>query len=966
MKQSIYKQLLMLAILLFAGVGNAFAGTEDITVTWDYDDEVKVYFQEVADGSLIGDKIYAASGTKFGLTNNKDYRMYVELTDEYALVSIGDEVEGNINNRIGEYDENGYITFGNYVQEHSIELTIKKLTIVTVNYNPKHVWFYTWGDGETKMLSDENGVRKYAIEPNQNQYFGVGFMSQARLAYYLSSIKVGEVEKIQDPEAKPHDNNFYFEVGEDAETITIETTADGAVKTLVIDENEFLYWEDGNPNQLSKGYVNLLDRGESGNDRLESTSTNYSIDVLKGHYVRMRVDASTGWRVTKVIIDGSEAEADGNGYYSLLMDQDHSLNVEFEEATTYSITVTNNDNCIGFIDDQGRYDTHCPGADPIVFNEGTTVTMNFNATMEHLNESYIDGETGEEVVVPPYLNKVTTFKVDDATVTNPTIENGNYQYVFDNLSADHSVEIEYTKVETNTVTVNYPDDLLDGVTISGSWIHNDDWNQGIHLFEKEAELSLVIPKRYYYEWNEIYEVSSVTIAKAGADPVVLDAQFNEQSGENTYTIAATAFDASYNNSTLTITYEKCPTIIVNMNASINDVWYDSDNTVPFTKNTDVTVVLYPEEGYKITSIKYTVEGSDDEIDIDRDENGRIIFENLAESINVKVETEWVGRKYIDIQFDATSPKGKTYFKTATDKWEGTGGEFTYGSDVTVYIEPTPGYEVKNIYLHIDEAWEWNGELGEDVKVVDEFDDYVQAQYDATTDSYYYVISNIRSWTQLTICTQKKAYPEGLEYVSYTLADLGDGTGEGTFCSEYDLDFKDVEGITAYIASGFNPDGNIVLTKVWDVPRGTGVMIRGISGTYQIPVTISNYYFKNLLVGITKDLDPLPITERIYGVEHTNFTLKQVGNEPRALFYKSTGQKLKGHKAYLQLPTYMVPEDVSGTRGIGYEFDDDATAIKDLMIYEDTESGDYYNLQGQKVQNPGKGIYIKNGKKVIIR
>jgi hypothetical protein len=31
-----------------------------------------------------------------------------------------------------------------------------------------------------------------------------------------------------------------------------------------------------------------------------------------------------------------------------------------------------------------------------------------------------------------------------------------------------------------------------------------------------------------------------------------------------------------------------------------------------------------------------------------------------------------------------------------------------------------------------------------------------------------------------------------------------------------------------------------------------------------------------------------------------------------------------------------------------------------------ESKIYYNLQGQRVENPSKGIYILNGKKVLIK
>lgn len=44
----------------------------------------------------------------------------------------------------------------------------------------------------------------------------------------------------------------------------------------------------------------------------------------------------------------------------------------------------------------------------------------------------------------------------------------------------------------------------------------------------------------------------------------------------------------------------------------------------------------------------------------------------------------------------------------------------------------------------------------------------------------------------------------------------------------------------------------------------------------------------------------------------------------------------------------------------------ATMIIPASMVEAEEDGDYYTLQGVKVENPTKGIYIKNGKKVIIK
>ena len=44
----------------------------------------------------------------------------------------------------------------------------------------------------------------------------------------------------------------------------------------------------------------------------------------------------------------------------------------------------------------------------------------------------------------------------------------------------------------------------------------------------------------------------------------------------------------------------------------------------------------------------------------------------------------------------------------------------------------------------------------------------------------------------------------------------------------------------------------------------------------------------------------------------------------------------------------------------------AAGISTLRITPDYQSGVYYNLQGQRVENPVKGIYIKNGKKMIYK
>ena len=73
-------------------------------------------------------------------------------------------------------------------------------------------------------------------------------------------------------------------------------------------------------------------------------------------------------------------------------------------------------------------------------------------------------------------------------------------------------------------------------------------------------------------------------------------------------------------------------------------------------------------------------------------------------------------------------------------------------------------------------------------------------------------------------------------------------------------------------------------------------------------------------------------------------------------------KYKKHRAYLKL------ENVPSGAKVIFHFDDDATTgIEDITIDGENKGNDtFYNLNGQRVSNPQRGIYIHNGKKVIIK
>ena len=183
-------------------------------------------------------------------------------------------------------------------------------------------------------------------------------------------------------------------------------------------------------------------------------------------------------------------------------------------------------------------------------------------------------------------------------------------------------------------------------------------------------------------------------------------------------------------------------------------------------------------------------------------------------------------------------------------------------------------------------------------------------------------------------------------------------GKTTWCSKYDLDFTNVAGIKAYTATGYNDvTKTIWLTRVMEVPAGTGILVKGDAGTYKIPHVSVRAYYTNMLVGNLGETISISATDG----DKTNYYLSGKDGS----FVSVNGNANIGkNKAYLQLPTSVF----GGTRSIGINYDDEdgTTSIKNLTPALSEGEGAWYTLQGQRVMNPGKGLYIKNGKKVIVR
>lgn len=83
------------------------------------------------------------------------------------------------------------------------------------------------------------------------------------------------------------------------------------------------------------------------------------------------------------------------------------------------------------------------------------------------------------------------------------------------------------------------------------------------------------------------------------------------------------------------------------------------------------------------------------------------------------------------------------------------------------------------------------------------------------------------------------------------------------------------------------------------------------------------------------------------------------------FYYSTGNTdIKAYRGWFNLQA-ILNEVVSFDAPVYFSFDGETTGI-DGVKRETITDDRYYNLKGQQVENPTKGLYIKNGKKVVVK
>ena len=191
------------------------------------------------------------------------------------------------------------------------------------------------------------------------------------------------------------------------------------------------------------------------------------------------------------------------------------------------------------------------------------------------------------------------------------------------------------------------------------------------------------------------------------------------------------------------------------------------------------------------------------------------------------------------------------------------------------------------------------------------------------------------------------------------------SGIGTFSAKAKFALPD--GLNAYYCQGYN-DGKISAMAInGTVPANTGVILKGEPGeTYTLTGTNSEAasVTDNALVAVTEET-VITQTVKIGDVEYTNFGLSG------GVFKKvnSKGGTVKANRAYLQIPTSELPP-AAAAEGIILVWDEETDGIEIVQTSTVKSRHDdaWFTLDGRQLSGKptAKGLYIVNGKKVIIK
>lgn len=186
----------------------------------------------------------------------------------------------------------------------------------------------------------------------------------------------------------------------------------------------------------------------------------------------------------------------------------------------------------------------------------------------------------------------------------------------------------------------------------------------------------------------------------------------------------------------------------------------------------------------------------------------------------------------------------------------------------------------------------------------------------------------------------------------------------TYVTTTNIDFSQSVGIKGYYATGLTSDGTAVqFTRVTGVvPASVPLLLQKISGAFEYKLRMTD----------VQGTEPSP-NKLVAGTGSASSSGNRISGSGKYVLTVHNGQlvfaetsnqsaQVTGEHAYLDIST-------SNARGhLIMSFDDNDEGVTGINAIESGRENSevIYDLRGQRVQNLKKGIYIVNGKKMVIK
>ena len=299
------------------------------------------------------------------------------------------------------------------------------------------------------------------------------------------------------------------------------------------------------------------------------------------------------------------------------------------------------------------------------------------------------------------------------------------------------------------------------------------------------------------------------------------------------------------------------------------------------------------------------------------------------------------------------------------------GKVTLGSTVYVPLKLSTGCKVNvtfpdgNVATKV-KIYGWSANGNGKLNFIKETDDAAAKTVGDISNDIYYATNtagdyypsvyeyDLDNWTSM--CFNPGGSPSQpfvvMEFTLSTFATATVGsTGWATFVTPAALDFTGISDVKAYIVTGHTGSAVTVEPMTGTVPANTPLLLEGVTTAIPVAASSTTNVSANLLkAGTGADV----------AAEEgkTKYVLSANGGVATFLKINGTAATVPVGKAYLEftgsVPAHYLNLDDSG-----------ATGIETLNMIS-ADGSEVYNLSGQRVAQPTKGLYIVNGKKVIIK